>query len=107
MAQPALSRPNEPDCSCRAAPAGSHSALGEEVLAVYAYTPATLAGLAAGFGMLLLLFWSPTPLSVLLPWMALFIGLWFVRIALAQAFDAPSGEAAISTGRPGTCAGTC
>lgn len=85
MAQPALSHPNEPDAAAPA-PAGSHSALGEEVLAVYAYTPATLAGLAAGFGMLLLLFWSPTPLSVLLPWMALFIGLWFVRIALAQGF---------------------
>ncbi|MGD9834694.1 MAG: ATP-binding protein [Piscinibacter sp.] len=69
-----------------AAAAQRHSALGEEVLAVYAYAPATLAGLAAGFGMLLLLFWNSLPLAVLLPWAALFIGLWVVRIVLAQAF---------------------
>lgn len=83
MAQsPALNTaPPEP-----AAAAQRHSALGEEVLAVYAYAPATLAGLAAGFGMLLLLFWNSLPLAVLLPWAALFVGLWVVRIWLAQAF---------------------
>ena len=63
-----------------------HSALGEETLAVYAYTTATLLGLAAGFGMLLTLFWVSTPLTVMLPWMLLFIGLWFARVFLAQAF---------------------
>ena len=71
-----------------AAPARPHSALGEEVLAVYAYAPATLAGLAAGFGMLLLLFWSTAPLAVLLPWGVLFVGLWIVRVALARSFRA-------------------
>lgn len=82
---PALSSsPHEP----AAAAAQRHSALGEEVLAVYAYAPATLAGLAAGFGMLLLLFWNSVPLAVLLPWAALFIGLWVVRIWLAQSFRA-------------------
>ncbi len=63
-----------------------HSALGEEVLAIYAYTTATLAGLVAGFGMLLVLFWATAPMAVLLPWMVLFVGLWFVRVGLAQAF---------------------
>jgi signal transduction histidine kinase/CheY-like chemotaxis protein len=75
--------------SAATAPVGeapSHSVLGEEVLAVFAYTPATLAGLAAGFGMLLTLFWPSAPLGVLLPWMLLFIGLWFVRVVLAQRF---------------------
>ncbi len=68
------------------APAPRHSALGEEVLAVYAYTTATLLGLAAGFGLLLTLFWASTPLPVMLPWMVLFIGLWTARVLLAQAF---------------------
>lgn len=63
-----------------------HSTLGEETLALYAYTTATLLGLAAGFGMLMLLFWQSTPLVVMLPWMLLFVGLWFVRVFLAQAF---------------------
>ena len=64
--------------------AARHSALGEEVLAVYAYTPATLAGLAAGFFMLVTLFWPSAPTAVIFPWMALFVGLWFVRIVLAR-----------------------
>ncbi|HOY36377.1 MAG TPA: hybrid sensor histidine kinase/response regulator [Piscinibacter sp.] len=64
-----------------------HSALGEEVLAVYAYTPATLAGLAAGFFMLVTLFWPSTPTALMFPWMALFIGLWFVRIVIARRFQ--------------------
>jgi signal transduction histidine kinase/CheY-like chemotaxis protein len=64
-----------------------HSTLGEETLALYAYTTATLLGLAAGFGMLLMLFWASTPLVVMLPWMLLFVGLWFVRVFLAQAFQ--------------------
>jgi len=64
-----------------------HSALGEEVLAVYAYTPASLAGLAAGFFMLVPLFWSSTPKALMVPWMALFVGLWFVRIVLARRFQ--------------------
>ena len=72
--------------SAAAPPPVRHSALGEEVLAIYAYTTATLAGLVAGFGMLLVLFWASAPMAVLLPWMVLFIGLWFARVGLAQAF---------------------
>lgn len=71
-----------------AAPATRHSVLGEEVLAAYAYTPATLAGLVAGFGMLVALFWGSLSLAVMLPWMVLFVGLWFVRILLARRFQA-------------------
>ena len=63
-----------------------HSALGEEVLAAYAYTTATLLGLVAGFGIVMTLFWASTPLVVMLPWMLLFVGLWGVRLVLAQAF---------------------
>lgn len=70
------------------APAPRHSVLGEEVLAAYAYTPATLAGLVAGFGMLVALFWGSVPLALMLPWMVLFVGLWFVRIVLARRFQA-------------------
>jgi signal transduction histidine kinase len=70
-----------------AEPASRHSALGEEVLAVYAYTPATLAGLAAGFFMLATLFWPSTPSALMFPWMALFVGLWFVRIVIARRFQ--------------------
>lgn len=70
-----------------AAPATRHSVLGEEVLAAYAYTPATLAGLVAGFGMLVALFWGSLSLAVMLPWMVLFVGLWFVRILLARRFQ--------------------
>ena len=65
-----------------------HTALAEEVLAVYAYAPATLAGLAAGFGMLLVLFWTTAPAAVLAPWAVAFVGLWVVRIWLAQSFRA-------------------
>ena len=72
--------------SAAAEPPARHSALGEEVLAVFAYTPASLAGLAAGFFMLAPLFWASTPKAVLLPWMVLFVGLWVVRIVLAQRF---------------------
>jgi len=60
--------------------------LPDEVLALYAFTTATLAGLAAGFAIMTMLFWASTPHSVFVPWAALFVGLWFVRVALAQAF---------------------
>jgi signal transduction histidine kinase/CheY-like chemotaxis protein len=70
------------------APVLRHSVLGEEVLAAYAYTPATLAGLVAGFGMLVALFWGSLSLAVMLPWMLLFVALWVVRIVLARRFQA-------------------
>ncbi|MES1164064.1 MAG: hypothetical protein ABUL50_13520, partial [Rhizobacter sp.] len=71
-----------------AAPATRHSVLGEEVLAAYAYTPATLLGLVAGFGMLVALFWGSLSLALMLPWMLLFVALWFVRVVLARRFQA-------------------
>jgi signal transduction histidine kinase/CheY-like chemotaxis protein len=63
-----------------------HSALGEETLAVYEFTTATLLGLATGFGLIVLLFWRTVSLAALLPWACGFVGLWIVRILLARAF---------------------
>ncbi len=84
MAQPGAL--NAPAADAESPAARPHSALGEEVLAAFDYTAATLAGLAAGFGMLLLLFWSTAPWSMLVPWALLFVGLWAVRIWLALSF---------------------
>lgn len=66
--------------------AARHSVIGEETLAIYEFTTATLLGLATGFGLTLMLFWRVSPPSVLVPWAIAFVGLWFVRIALAQGF---------------------
>jgi len=63
-----------------------HSALGEETLAAYEFTTATLLGLATGFGLVLLLVWRSSPAAVLLFWGAAFVGLWVVRLVLARAF---------------------
>ena len=84
MAQPGALNASATDADSPAA--RPHSALGEEVLAAFDYTAATLAGLAAGFGLLLLLFWSTAPWSVLVPWALLFVGLWAVRIWLSLSF---------------------
>jgi two-component system, sensor histidine kinase len=68
-------------------PAGAgHSLQGEETLAVYAFTTATVLGLATGFGLILILFWRNASAAVLAPWAAAFASLWVVRIVLAQAF---------------------
>jgi signal transduction histidine kinase/CheY-like chemotaxis protein len=63
-----------------------HSALGEETLAIYEFTTATLLGLATGFALVLVLFFGRVSLAVLVPWAAAFIGLWVLRVLLAQAF---------------------
>ncbi len=68
-------------------PAPSREALlPDEVLALYAFTGATLAGLAGGFGLMLMLFWRSAPTLPFAVWSSLFIGLWFVRLVLARAF---------------------
>jgi len=66
--------------------AARHSAIGEETLAVYEFTTATLLGLATGFGLILMLFWRVSPPAVLVPWAIGFAGLWVVRIVLSQGF---------------------
>lgn len=63
-----------------------HSVLGEETLAIYEFTTATLLGLATGFGLIVMLFWRVSPPAVLLPWATAFVSLWFVRIGLSQGF---------------------
>ncbi len=63
-----------------------HSALGEETLAIYEFTTATLLGLATGFGLVLVLFAARVSPAVLLPWAAAFGGLWVLRLLLARAF---------------------
>ena len=90
--------------------AARHSALGEEVLAVYAYTPATLAGLAAGVGMLVTLFWASDAdgADAARGWRCS-SALWLVRIVLARRFQARRA-APRRRGRLAAlarCAGTC
>lgn len=63
-----------------------HSVLGEETLAIYEFTTATLLGLATGFGLILMLFWRVAPPAVLVPWAIGFAGLWVVRIVLSRGF---------------------
>lgn len=63
-----------------------HSVLGEETLAIYEFTTATLLGLATGFGLILMLFWRVAPPTVLVPWAIGFAGLWVVRIVLSRGF---------------------
>lgn len=85
MAQPdALSAAGVP--SARPAPPPREALLPDEVLALYAFTGATLAGLAGGFGLMLMLFWASARTPLFLAWAALFVGLWIARIVLARAF---------------------
>ncbi len=87
MAQPAaLSDASTAAAAVRPAPPSREALLPDEVLALYAFTGATLAGLAGGYGLMLMLFWGKAPTKLFLAWAALFIGLWFVRIVLARAF---------------------
>ena len=87
MAQPAaLSDASTAAAAVRPAPPSREALLPDEVLALYAFTGATLAGLAGGFALMLMLFWGKAPTPLFLGWAALFIGLWFVRIVLARAF---------------------
>ncbi|WP_298831701.1 ATP-binding protein [uncultured Piscinibacter sp.] len=83
----------QPDAlNATAVPAGRPEApsrealLPDEVLALYAFTGATLAGLAGGFGLMLMLFWGVVPAPLFAAWSALFVGLWIVRVVLARAF---------------------
>ncbi len=62
--------------------------LAEEVRSAYDYMPATLAGNAAGIGVLLLLFSTSAPLAVLVPWFVAFAALWVARALLTRAFRA-------------------
>ena len=86
MAQPVALSDAPEAAAARPAPPSREALLPDEVLALYAFTGATLAGLAGGFGLMLMLFWGRAPTPLFLAWAALFVGLWFVRIVLARAF---------------------
>ena len=62
------------------------SAIPDEVQAAYDYLPTTLAGKAAGAGVVALLLWG-TPLQGLLwIWLACFGAIWWLRLALGRRF---------------------
>ena len=62
------------------------SALSEQVQSAFEYMPATLAGMAAGAGLVSLLFWDLAPQHVVLPWLGAFAALWFVRLAMLRRY---------------------
>ena len=62
------------------------SALAEEVQSAFEYMPATLAGMVAGAGVVLLLFWTLVPAAVLAPWLGAFGALWLIRLAMLQRY---------------------
>lgn len=68
------------------AEAAESSTLPEVVRSVYDYMPATLLGYIAGIGVICMLFWSGTPASVMLPWLAAFGAMWLARAIVWQRF---------------------
>ena len=63
----------------------------EAVRSAYDYMPATLAGYMAGIGVVSLLYWAITPMTVMLPWLAVFAVIWLSRAWTARQFrHAPS-----------------
>jgi signal transduction histidine kinase/CheY-like chemotaxis protein len=67
------------------APAGL-GGLPEEVRSAWDYMPATLAGNLAGIVVVLVLFAAHAPAAVMLPWLAVFAGLWIARLLMTRAF---------------------
>ena len=64
----------------------SASSLPEEVRSSFDYMPAQLAGNVAGIGVILMIFWTSTPASVMLPWLSAFAVMWLARLWLLQRF---------------------
>jgi two-component system, sensor histidine kinase len=62
------------------------SSVPEEVRSVFEYMPATLAGYMAGIGVIALLYWAITPMSVMLPWLGVFFAIWLSRGFTARQF---------------------
>ena len=60
--------------------------LAEIVRSTYDYMPAALAGYLAGVGVVAMLFWGSAPMAVVLPWIAAFVAMCVVRLALWQHF---------------------
>jgi signal transduction histidine kinase len=66
-------------------PANS-STLPDEVRRSYGYMVTTLIGYAAGYAVMVMLFWEMTPLSVTLPWTAAFAAMWIARLVMTMRF---------------------
>ena len=64
----------------------SASSLPEEVRSSFDYLPAQLAGNVAGISVILMIFWTSTPASVMLPWLSAFAVMWLARLWLLQRF---------------------
>lgn len=64
----------------------SASSLPEEVRSAFDYLPAQLAGNLAGIGVIVMIFWASTPVSVMLPWLSVFAVMWLARLWLLQRF---------------------
>ncbi len=62
------------------------TSLPDEVQSSFDYMPATLAGIAAGFGLIAWLMWPFTPPQVMLPWLGAFGAVWLARLALSLRF---------------------
>ena len=67
--------------------AARDAALREKVRGGFDYMPATLIGMIAGCGIVLLLFWRVTPLPVLSAWLAGFAVLWLLRLLMLVLFN--------------------
>ena len=68
----------------------SASSLPEEVRSAFDYLPAQLAGNLAGISVILMIFWSTTPASVVLPWLSAFAVMWLARLWLLRRFQLAS-----------------
>ena len=73
--------------AAESAQAGRLSALPEQVQSAFDYMPAALTGYVAGVGVVCWLFWSLTPLALLLPWLAAFAALLLMRFVMARRFS--------------------
>ena len=62
------------------------STLPDIVQSTFDYVPTAMAGYAAGVGVVAALFWGFAPWAVLLPWMAVFVAMVLMRIAVLRAF---------------------
>ncbi|MEQ1803746.1 MAG: ATP-binding protein [Burkholderiaceae bacterium] len=62
------------------------SAVPDEVQAAFDYLPTTLAGNAAGAGVLTLLFWGTPAQALLWLWLGCFVAIWCARLALGLHF---------------------
>ncbi len=64
----------------------SASSLPEEVRSAFDYLPAQLAGNVAGIGVIVMIFWVSSPVSMMLPWLSAFAVMWLARLWLLQRY---------------------